>query len=341
MISFECDYNNGAAKKIIEAMCLTNGVSQPGYGNDEYTIRAVRKIRKAVENSEAYVSFSGGGTQTNQLVISTMLRRSEAVISADTGHINVHESGAIEYTGHKVISLRNRDGKLSPPVLKSYMEEYMDSEPKSAMVTPRMVYLSQPTEIGTLYTADELFRIREICDEYSLLLYVDGARLAYALAAPGSDVTLPLLSALCDVFYIGGTKCGALCGEAIVFKKDTVPEGFEQMKKQEGALFAKGRLLGVQFDALFTDDYYLELGKEGIAKAMKLKAVFERKGYAFAWNSPTNQQFVIMDDAKMESLMKSVRFERWQAYDGQRSVVRFCTSWSTLDEEIEELEKLL
>ena len=329
------------APRVLTAMIESNTVSLPGYGADDYTSSAVQKIRKAAGNSDAYVTLLGGGTQTNQFVISTLLGRCEGVIAADTGHINVHESGAIEYTGHKVIALENTDGKLSPWTLKKYMLSYMDSEPKSAMVTPKMVYLSHPTEIGTLYTKDELTQIREICDEYGMYMYLDGARLAYALASPNTDVTLPLLSKLCDAYYIGGTKCGAIVGEAVVFGKGVAPKNIEQMKKQEGALFAKGRLLGVQFDALFTDDYYLECGRKGIETAMRLKRIFEAKGYEFAWNSPTNQQFIIMDNEKMTDLMKKVRFERWEGVDEKRSVVRFCTSWSTRDDELDELEKML
>ncbi len=329
------------APRVLTAMIESNTLSFPGYGADDYTASAVQKIRKAAGSSDAYVTFLGGGTQTNQFVISTLLGRCEGVIAADTGHINVHESGAIEYTGHKVIALENTDGKLSPETLKKYMLSYMDSEPKSAMVTPKMVYLSHPTEIGTLYTKDELTQIREICDEYGMYMYLDGARLAYALASPNTDVTLPLLSKLCDAYYIGGTKCGAIVGEAVVFAKGVAPKNIEQMKKQEGALFAKGRLLGVQFDALFTDDYYLVCGRKGIETAMRLKRIFEAKGYEFAWNSPTNQQFIIMDNEKMNDLMKRIRFERWEGVDDRRSVVRFCTSWSTGDDELDELEKML
>ncbi len=341
MISFECDYNNGMAPKLLEAMIKTNSSSQSGYGADDYTQSAIEKIRLAVGQPEAFVSLVTGGTQTNQLVISTLLGRCEGVITVDTGHINVHESGAIEFTGHKVLALKNTNGKLDPATLQAYMEQYMDSEPKTALVTPKMVYISHPTENGTLYSKCELEQIRAICDKYGLYMFLDGARLAYALESPQTDVTLPFIAKLCDAFYLGGTKCGAIAGEAVVLKKAVAPRNFEQMKKQEGALVAKGRLLGVQFDTLFTDDYYFEIGKHGIQQALKLKEIFKAKGYKLAWDSPTNQQFIIMDNKKMNELLKSIKFERWEGVDQNTSVVRFCTSWSTLDSDLEELEKKL
>lgn len=341
MVSFECDYNNGMAPKILEAMIEANNSNQSGYGADEFTQSAIKKIKQAIEQPTSYVSLVCGGTQTNQLVISTLLGRCEGVITTDTGHINVHESGAIEFTGHKVIALKNKNGKLEPSTLQSYMEQYMDSEPKVALVTPKMVYISHPTEIGTLYSEGELKELRAICDKFGLYLFMDGARLAYGLESPGTDVTLPLIAKLCDAFYIGGTKCGAIAGEAVVLKQDVAPSNFEQMKKQEGAMLAKGRLLGLQFDTLFTNNYYFEIGKHGIQQAMKLKEIFKAKGYKLAWDSPTNQQFIIMDNKKMNELLKSIKFERWEGVDENTSVVRFCTSWSTLDSDLEELEKQL
>ena len=329
------------APKIFERLFATNYTSQPGYGNDEYTLSAEKKIKKAIGRDDVTVTLVAGGTQTNQLAISTLLGRCEGVIAASTGHINVHEAGAIEYTGHKVLSIPHKDGKISSGALRAYMKEYSLSAAPDAMVIPKMVYLSQPTEIGTLYSRSELEEIRDICNEYKLYMYIDGARLAYALAAPYNDVSLPLIASLCDAFYIGGTKCGAIIGEALVIRNDICPAAFLSMKKQEGALCAKGRLLGVQFDELFTDDYYLCNGKTGIRMAEKLKRIFEEKGYQFAWNSPTNQQFVIMDNDKFESLMKEIRFEKWENLDDKRTIARFCTSWSTIDSDIEELEKLL
>ena len=341
MISFECDYNNGMAPNVLKAMIETNGTSQSGYGADDYTQSAIKKIKAAIQQPNAYVSLVGGGTQTNQLVISTLLRRCEAVLTADTGHINVHETGAIEYTGHKVIGIKNKNGKLSPQALKEYMLSYEDSESKETLVTPRMVYISHPTEIGTLYTKAELEEIRTICDNFHLYLFLDGARLAYGLESPNTDVTLPLIAKVCDAFYIGGTKCGAIAGEAVVIKKEVVPYNFTQMKKQEGALMAKGRLLGIQFDTLFTNNYYSEIGQHGIKQAQKLQQIFKEQGYKFAWESPTNQQFLIMENEKMNALMEKIKFERWEGLDKEHSVVRFCTSWSTNDTDLQELERQL
>lgn len=329
------------AERILERLAATNSAAQSGYGNDEYTLSALDKIKKALGRDDVTVTLVAGGTQTNQLAISTLLGRSEGVIAPATGHINVHEAGAIEYTGHKVLAIEGRDGKIEAEVLRKYMEEFSHSSAPDAMVVPRMVYLSQPTEIGTLYSKSELEEIRKICDLYDLYMYIDGARLAYALAAPGGDVTLPIIATLSDAFYIGGTKCGALIGEALVIKNEIFPRNFARMKKQEGALLAKGRLLGLQFDTLFSDDYYLYNGRVGIEKAEKLKRVFEKKGYQFAWNSPTNQQFVIMEKEKYDCLIKKVKFEKWEDIDDKRTIARFCTSWSTTDAEIEELESLL
>ncbi len=341
MVSFECDYNNGMAPGILERLIKENNTPQPGYGKDAYTLSAERKIKKAVGREDVIVSLVAGGTQTNQLVISTLLGRCEGVITADSGHINVHESGAVEYTGHKVIPLTPDNGKIVAGRLSSYMEEYMDSEPKEALVTPKMVYISQPTEIGTIYSGEELRAIRRICDTYGLYLFMDGARLAYALASPENNLTLPGIAQLCDAFYIGGTKCGAIIGEAVVIKESIAPKNFKQMKKQEGALLAKGRLLGIQFDRLFTDSYYYALGKTGIQRAAELKRIMKSKGYEEAWPSPTNQLFFIMDDAKIKELSSSIIFERWSGYDRERSVVRFCTSWSTTEQDLSEAERIL
>ena len=341
MVSFECDYNNGMAPKILERLIVENNTPQSGYGNDEYTLSAGKKIKAALERDDVTVSLVAGGTQTNQLVISTLLGRCEGVIAARTGHINVHEAGAIEYTGHKVIALREKDGKIAPESLSLYMEEYMDSEPKEALVTPKMVYISQPTEIGTIYSKKELVAIRNICTAYGLYLFIDGARLAYALASPENDVTLPEIAEVADAFYIGGTKCGAIIGEAVVIKNALVPANFKQMKKEEGALLAKGRLLGLQFDTLFRDNYYLSLGETGIKRALRLKKIMKEKGYEEAWPSPTNQLFFIMDDTKIKMLKDKIIFERWGRYDNGRSVVRFCTSWSTTESDLDEVERIL
>ncbi len=341
MVSFECDYNNGMAPNILSRLAEENSKAQPGYGYDEYTLSAVEKIKKAVGRSDVEVSLIGGGTETNQLVIGTLLSRCEGVIAASSGHIAVHESGAIEYTGHKVITIDSYNGKIDAGKLEKVMEEYMDSEPKEALVTPRMVYISEPTEMGTVYKKSEIEDIRKVCDKYSLLLYLDGARLAYALASPVCDLTLCDIAALTDTFYIGGTKCGAIIGEALVMRSGVAPENFKQMKKQSGALLAKGRLLGIQFDTLFENDYYLSLGRTGMEKAGMLKEVMLENGYREAWESPSNQLFFIMDNDDIAALRESVVFERWSRYDEKSSVVRFCTSWSTTDEDIKALEDAL
>ena len=340
MVSFECDYNNGMAPEILERMIKENDTPQSGYGKDSYTLSAKERIKAAIDCDDVEISLIGGGTETNQLVISALLSRCEGVIAVSTGHINVHESGAIEYTGHKVISLPHTDGKLTSSSLSNYMAEYYSSEPKDALVTPRMVYISQPTEIGTLYSKKELEEIRKVCSKNNLLLYIDGARLAYALASPDCDSTLPFIASLSDAFYIGGTKCGAIIGEAVVIKKNVCPKNFNQMKKQSGALLAKGRLLGLQFDTLFSNNYYLELGKVGIERAIELKNLMKNKGFKEAWSSPTNQLFFFMDEKTIERLSKDVVFEKWEKR-GKDWVVRFCTSWSTKREDIEKLEELL
>lgn len=341
MVSFECDYNNGMAPRILSRLIEENSKPQPGYGYDAYTLSAIEKIKKAAGQSDVLVSLIGGGTETNQLVISSLLSRSEGVIAASSGHIAVHESGAIEYTGHKVMTIESTDGKLNAKGLEDFMAEYMESEPKEALVTPRMVYISQPTEMGTLYTKNEIEKIRKVCDDYSLILYLDGARLAYALASPSTDLTLSDIASLADAFYIGGTKCGAIIGEAVVIHSDTAPKNFQQLKKQSGALLAKGRLLGLQFDTLFENDYYLTLGRNGMDKADKLRQVMLENGYKEAWKSPTNQLFFIMDDDDITTLKKSVVFEKWARFDERSSIVRFCTSWSTTDDDILKLEEAL
>lgn len=341
MISFECDYNNGMADEILERLIKENDSPQSGYGKDEYTISAIERIKKAIGRSDVMVSLIGGGTETNQLIISALLSRGEGVIASSSGHINVHESGAIEYTGHKVIAIPEKEGKLETKSLSSYMEEYLSSEPKDALVTPRMVYISHPTEIGTLYSRDELLEMRKVCDRYNLLLYIDGARLAYGLSSLVTDVSLCDIAAFSDAFYIGGTKCGAIIGEAAVIKKNICPKNFNQMKKQSGALLAKGRLLGLQFDTLFSNDTYLSIGRKGIERAEELRCIMKEKGYEEAWNSPTNQLFFIMTEAEIERLSQSVIFEKWQKRDDGRWVVRFCTSWSTKESDIEGLKKIL
>ena len=275
------------------------------------------------------------------MVIRSLLRPYEGVLAARTGHINCHEAGAIEYTGHKVLELPEHQGKIRAEELEAYLKTFYGDESHEHMVFPGMVYLSHPTEYGTLYTREELEQIYGVCRENHLTLYVDGARLGYGLMSRETDVTLPFLAGCCDVFYIGGTKVGALCGEAVVFTKNNSPAHFMTLVKQQGAMPAKGRLLGVQFDTLFTDGLYWELGRRAIEMAELLKEVFHRKGYASYLESPTNQQFLLLEDEEAERLSREVCFSFWEKPDETHTVVRFVTSWATQEEDIRQLEKLL
>lgn len=341
MISFECDYVLGAHPKILENLINTNMEYLHGYGNDVYTRRAAEKIRNYCGKESVDVRFLVGGTQTNRIVIDSMLRGYEGVISATSGHINVHESGAVEASGHKILTVPGYEGKLKASDVRQLIEKFYADGSHEHMIYPGMVYISHPTEYGTLYTLSELKDISAICREYGIPLFLDGARLGYGLMSRDTDVTLADITELCDVFYIGGTKVGALCGEAVVFTHDNAPRHFLTTVKQNGALMAKGRLLGVQFDTLFTDDLYFEISKNAIDRAEELKTVFKEKGYKFFINSPTNQQFVILSDDHIERLEKLVGFEIWEKYDENNSVVRFATSWATTKEDIEYLKSVL
>ena len=340
MLSFESDYIAGAHPQILKRLVETNFESQSGYGFDEYTAEAKEKIRRAV-GSDVDVEFLVGGTQTNAVVISTMLRDYEGVVAAKVGHINAHEAGAVEYTGHKVIALGEHEGKIDAGELGAYLETYYADENREHIVCPGMVYVSHPTEYGTLYTKGELAAIAALCRRYGLTLFLDGARLGYALESKKTDVTLKDVAELCDVFYIGGTKVGALCGEAIVFTKGNKPKHFLASVKKRGALIAKGRLLGVQFDALFTDGLYFEIGKHAIETAEKMKGIFERRGYRFYIESYTNQQFIILENQEMRALKEKVRFGFWEKYDEEHTVVRFATGWSTTEDDLKALDEAL
>lgn len=340
-IYFESDYTTGAHPNILKRLTETNYEFLSGYGTDHYCESAREKIRTACECPEADVHFLVGGTQTNALVISAMLHDYEGVIAADTGHVSVHEAGAIEYTGHKVLTLPHYEGKLMGKDLKDYLERFYNDGNHEHMVFPGMVYISYPTENGTIYSREELGQIYGICRQYEISLFIDGARLGYGLMSSEADMTLADIARLCDVFYIGGTKVGALCGEAVVFTKNNTPKHFSTIIKQHGALLAKGRLLGIQFDTLFTDDLYWELSRHAIGMADKLKSVLREKGYSFAWETPTNQQFVILENNKMKELREKVAFSFWEKYDESHTVVRFATSWSTTEKDIEMLKEIL
>ena len=341
MVSFESDYIAGAHPEILKRLAETNLISQSGYGTDEYCKSAREKVKKACGLDEADVEFLVGGTQTNAVIISTMLSDYEGVIAAGTGHISTHEAGAIEYTGHEVLTVEQKDGKLSADTLREYLRVYFADENHEHMTFPGMVYISHPTEYGTLYTKAELSAISEVCKKYNIPLYMDGARLGYGLMSRDTDLTLYDIAELCDVFYIGGTKVGALCGEAVVFTKGNKPKHFLTSIKKRGALLAKGRLLGVQFDTLFTDELYFKIGKHAIDMAEQMKSLFEKNGFEFYLQSPTNQQFIILENKQMETLSKEVAFSFWEKYDEDHTVVRFATSWSTTKEDLEVLDEAL
>ena len=341
MLSFECDYTAGAHPKILARLAETNFEPLPGYGADKYSESAHEKIKLACALPSADVHLLVGGTQTNAIVIASLLHPCEGVISAATGHINVHEAGAIEATGHKVLALPHKEGKIDALTLRVYLENFHSDESNAHMVQPGMVYISHPTEYGTIYKKAELSAIYDVCREYSLPLFIDGARLGYGLESRESDMTLQDIAALCDVFYIGGTKVGALLGEAVVFTKGNTPRFFTSFVKQHGALLAKGRLLGVQFDTLFTDGLYFEVSRHAIDCAEKMKDIFRRKGYDFFMETPTNQQFILLDDEKMQALSEKVRFCFWEKAADGRTAVRFATSWSTTEEDLCKLEKIL
>jgi len=341
MISFESDYIAGAHPKVLERLCETNLEVLSGYGSDIYCKSAADKIRKACECDDAEVYFLAGGTQTNSIVISTMLKDYEGVVAAVTGHVSAHEAGAIEYTGHKVLAIPQHDGKIDPKELEEYLRGFYADQNHEHMVFPGMVYISHPTEYGTLYNKSELEQISKICKEYDIPLFMDGARLGYGLMSKQTDVNLPDIARLCDVFYIGGTKVGALCGEGIVFTRENTPKHFMTMVKQHGAMLAKGRLLGVQFDALFTDDLYFEISRHAIEMAELLKEVLKEKNCTFYLDSPTNQQFIVLKNAKLELLKGKVGYSFWEKADDTHTVIRLATSWSTKPEDIEKLRELL
>ena len=337
MVSFECDYIAGAHPEILKRLAETNMESLPGYGMDHYTENAKEKIKAACGLPDAQVELLVGGTQTNAVVISTMLRDWEGIIAADSGHVSVHESGAIEFTGHKVIELPSVDGKLEADTVRAYLEKFYSDMTHDHMVFPGMVYISFPTEPGTLYSKAELEALSGLCREYKMPLYLDGARLGYGLMSDACDLTLQDIARLTDVFYIGGTKVGALCGEAVVFTKNNRPEHFMTSVKKRGALLAKGRLLGIQFDTLFTDDLYFKISRHAIEMALKIKEIIKEKGWQVYMDSPTNQQLILMTEEEMAELGKTVVFDRWGIYDDTHTIVRLASSWSTSEEDIKAL----
>lgn len=337
MIHFECDYTQGAHPKIIEMLVETNMEQTTGYGEDEHCERARQMILEKCKNKDAYVQFLVGGTQANTTIIAAALRPWQGVISADTGHINVHETGAIEATGHKVIALANTNGKITAEQVEACCREHFSAGNAEHMVQPGMVYVSNPTEFGTLYTKTELEAIYKVCRKFDLFLFVDGARMAYGLGAEGNDLTLADYARLSDVFYIGGTKAGALFGEAVVITDERLKKDFRYMIKRQGGMLAKGRLLGIQYEVLMEGDRYEELGRHADVLAEKIKAVFLKKGYQSYMDSVTNQQFFVLPVRDLKKLGEKYSYSFEKYTDAEHALVRFCTSWATTEEQVNEL----
>lgn len=338
---FDCDYMAGAHPALLQALNETNLNKRIGYGCDEYSAKARELILAACGTPDASVHLLVGGTQTNAAVIDGVLARHEGVLSAESGHINIHEAGAIEATGHKVLTLPSHDGKVSAEEVDGYIRNFYADDTYEHMVAPGMLYISFPTEYGTVYSLSELEALSSVCHSHNIPLYIDGARLGYGLAAEGGDVTLKDIARLSDIFYIGGTKVGAMFGEAVVVTNPKLLRHFFPLVKQHGALLAKGSLLGIQFATLFTDNLYFEIGREAVAKAQKIKRAFIDKGYTVEVDSPTNQQFFRLPNEVIDRLLQRASFEMWGPRGESESVVRFVTSWSTTDEEVDALVSLL
>ena len=336
MIRFNNDYNHGAFESVLKELAATNGTSYAGYGEDEWCAKAESAIKKLVSNEDALIKFVPGATQANLVVISAALSPVQSVIAADTGHINCHEAASIENTGHKILELPNTDGKIDARQIAACAAAYYDGGTPEYLTEPKMVYLSFPTEKGTLYSKRELREISEVCKRYGMYLFVDGARMGYGLGSERNDLTLRDFAELCDVFYIGGTKCGALFGEALVITEASLKYRFKAHMKQNGAVLAKGWLMGLQFAVMLQNGEYLERTKRADELAMQIKTAFERKGVPFWVDSFTNQQFVILSDSQKEALAKGYYFEE-EGTVPQGTVVRFCTSWATTQAEVDTL----
>ena len=341
MLSFECDYNNGACQQVIDNLVKYNNAKPTPYGFDEFSERAKVRIREACGLPDAQIFFLTSGTQANATTIDSMLYQYEGVICVGSGHINVHEAGAVEFTEHKIITIADKDGKMEAKTLDKYLDDYMHDGNKDHAVHPGLVYITFPTELGTLYSARELADIYQVCQCYDIPLYIDGARLGYGLMSPASDVTLPYLARHCDVFYIGGTKIGALCGEAVVFTNRKAHKHFFSIQKQHGAVIAKGALIGLQFDALFTGNLYFDLSAHAIEMALQMKELFQKHGFQFYVDSPTNQQFVMIDNEQVERLSQHVQFTHFGQTDRHHTICRFVTSWATTEDDIRQLGVIL
>ena len=340
-LAFASDYMEGTHPQILKRLVETNMQHFTGYGMDDISESARDKIRAACEAPDAEVYFLVGGTQANATMIDAALRSYQGVIAANTGHISTHEAGAIELSGHKVLTLPQNNGKISAEQIRGCIEGYWQDDNHEHTVMPGLVYLSQPTEYGTLYSLEELTQISAVCHANNVALYVDGARLAYALACPENDVTLPDLASLCDAFYIGGPKCSALFGEAVVIpRRGFIPHLFTIIK-QHGALLAKGWVAGLQFDTLFTDDLYFKVGRNAIDAANRIRNALMEKGYEFAFETPTNQIFIVLDGEKLAALSEKVEMGFWEKLDDNRTVMRIATSWATQKEDVDKLIECL
>ena len=339
MIYFNSDYLEGAHPSIMKRLMESNMAQSVGYSEDEYCAAAREKIKAACEAPDADVHFLVGGTQTNTTVIASILRPYQGVIAPTTGHINCHETGAIESTGHKVLALPTDNGKITAQQIEEYYLWHHTSPDFEHIVMPGMVYISYPTEGGTIYSKAELTAIYETCQRCGLPLYIDGARMGYGLMSDECDLTLPELARLCDVFYIGGTKVGALFGEAVVVMNPALKKDFRFFMKQRGGMLAKGRLLGIQFDTLFTDDLYLKISRHAIDMAHQIREIFVSAGYPLLFDSPTNQQYPIMPDSELAEIGKNFGYEYWERVDETHSGVRFCASWATTQENVDALRE--
>ncbi len=345
MIRFNSDYLEGAHPRILEKLASTNMAQTPGYGEDMFCDKARDTIRRLCDAPDADVHFLVGGTQTNATVLAAMLLPYQGVISADTGHIAVHETGAIEAGGHKVIALKNTDGKLNAGQVSECCRLHFSDESHEHMVMPAAVYISNPTEVGTIYSRDELNALRAVCDQWNLMLFMDGARLGYGLASPENTLDLPYIARTCDVFYIGGTKQGLLFGEAVVIRNAAIKKNFRYLIKQRGGMLAKGRLLGVQFEEVLKDGLYMELSRHAVGLAMRLRDALRALNVPMLVDSPTNQQFPILPNVVLPMLREKYSWATIEQVDGRHTAVRFCTSWATrnmdVDRLIEDLNKLL
>lgn len=341
MILFQSDYLEGAHPRILECLTETNLEQTAGYGEDEYCKNAAQILRSLCLDDSLAVHFLTGGTQTNLTVIDAALRPHQGVIAAETGHIHVHETGAVEATGHKVIALPSEDGRLRAQQIEAVCLAHEIDSAREHAVQPKMVYISNPTELGTIYSKQELRELSDVCRRHGLYLFLDGARLGYGLAAADNDLDLPCIAACTDVFYLGGTKGGALFGEAVVIRNETIKQDFRYVIKQKGAMLAKGRLLGLQFEALLEDGLYFQLAEHADLLADELRAVFQEKGYSFLTQNRTNQIFPIMPDSHLEQLNARFGYSYERRIDNSHSAVRFCTSWATTQENVDQLKEAI